>query len=486
MKNSIVSGVLWTFSGTGIQVILQFLVFIILSRLLQPESFGVMSTALALITVLSVFAKIGIGPSLVQKEKINLEHIQTGFTLSIIFSFVITVVVYNSSDTVATFFNMAELSSVLKVLAYVHLIQGFSVVSEALLQRNLEFKKLALVQIISYLVYGIVGVTLSVIGLEVWSLVYAYILNIAVKTLLVLLMNSHSKTISFNFTAAKELLIFGGGYSLSSIYNQVALQGDTFVIGKFLGAVPLGIYSRAYQFYAMPVNLIGTVIEKVLFPSFSRLQSDKEILQESYKNAISLVAIICIPLSLLLFILAEDIIVFLFGDKWLEAVVPFKILILALLPRVSYKISDSLTKSLGKVFKSANRQLVYGVTMIVGVLIGQIYGLVGACIGVSVAIFINYLYMSQIALSLSQLKWKDFSKAHFSGIKLAIVSITPTFILYEVLQIIDFNSFFTISVTGITYLIITSMILYRAPYSIFNDTNKIIIKIFNKIRSRKA
>src|SRR5699024_2357917 len=150
----IISGVLWTFTGTGVQVILQFLVFIALSRLLEPESFGVMSTALALITVLSTFSKLGIGPSIVQKETIEVKHIQTGYTISLIFSTILTAIVWFSSPYIASFFDMGELESVLKVLAFIHLIQGFSVVSEALLQRKLEFKKLAFVQVVSYVAYG--------------------------------------------------------------------------------------------------------------------------------------------------------------------------------------------------------------------------------------------------------------------------------------------------------------------------------------------
>src|SRR5699024_8615123 len=430
----LINGVLWTFTGTGVQVILQFLVFIVLSRSLEPENLGVMSTALALITVLSTFSKLGIGPSIVQREEIEIKHVQTGFTVSLIFSTILTTIVWFASPFISSFFNMPELGAVLQVLAFIHLIQGFSIIAEALLQSNLKFKKLAFVQVISYLAYGIVGITLSLFGFGVWSLVFAQITHVSLKTLLYLKVQPHSKRIVIEYDIAKELLVFGSGYSIGIINNHLALQADTFVVGKFLGASSLGIYSRAYQLLAMPVNLVGTVIEKVLFPSFSRIGNDITKLQEVYKASITVTAVICLPLSFFLMILSENIILLLFGSMWTDAIVPFAILILALLPRVSYKISDSLTKSLGKVFQSANRQFIYGVCVVLGVLIGQLYGLKGAAIGVVVAITINYIFMAQIALSLSSLTWKDFLIAHLPALNLTIASVTPTYVVYFIIE----------------------------------------------------
>src|SRR5699024_6296617 len=282
---------------------------------------------------LSTFSKLGIGPSIVQKETIEVKHIQTGYTISLIFSTILTAIVWFSSPYIASFFDMGELESVLKVLAFIHLIQGFSVVSEALLQRKLEFKKLAFVQVVSYVAYGVVGITLSWFEFGVWSLVFAQITHVLLKTYLFLKIQSHSKKLTIKYDLAKELLSFGFGYSVGIIYNHLALQGDTFVIGKFLGASSLGIYSRAYQLLAMPVNLVGTVIEKVLFPSFSRIGSSITRLQEVYKTAITITALICLPLSVFLVILRKSIILLLFGNMWTDAILPFGILILALLPR---------------------------------------------------------------------------------------------------------------------------------------------------------
>ncbi len=485
-KKNIFKGTLWTFGGTGIQVILQFLVFVILSRLLEPESFGVMSTALALITVLSIFSKLGIGPSIVQKEIIRNEHIQTGYTISLIFSLLLTITVWVIAPSVSLFFKMNELQYVLQALAVVHLLQGFSIVSESLLQRRLQFKKLSIVQISSYLVYGVVGILLSVLGLGVWALVWAYITNVAIKTLMYLKLQSHSKRININFAVAKELLVFGSGYSIGTIYNQMALKGDTFTIGKFLGASELGIYSRAYQLFAIPVNLVGTVIEKVLFPSFSRIKSNVNELQQIYKSSMTLVAVICIPISMFLMIVGKEIISFLFGSKWFPAVLPFKILIIALLPRVSYKISDSVTKSQGKVYKSANRQFVYGLCVVIGVLIGQIYGLAGASIGVLFAIVINYIYMAQIALSLSGLKWKDFLKTHIPALNLSIVSIIPTYGISIIIRLLHGDNFTILFFTGIVFSSITLTAIYYAPQFIFKDSQKILIKILQQLKIKQV
>lgn len=483
-NKTMINGLLWTFTGTGVQVVLKFLVFIVLSRLLAPEAFGVMSTALALIMVLSVFSKLGIGPSIVQKAEVNIKHIQTGFTLSIIFSVILTSFVWLIAPSVSVFFNMVELSAVLRVLAFVHIIQGFSIVSEGILQRNLDFKKLAVVQIASYVTYGIVGITLSLLDYGVWALVYAYIINVLVGSLILIKLQPHSKRLTIKFNVAKDLLVFGSGYSLSNLYNHFALQGDTFVVGKLLGAAPLGIYSRAYQLFSIPVNLIGTVIEKVLFPSFSKIKSNIKELQKIYINSILLTAIVCLPLSLFLVLIGGELITLLFGTKWVEAIIPFKVLIIALLPRTSYKISDSLIKARGKVFKSANRQFLYGILIVTGVIIGQFYGLVGASVGVLIAIIINYIYMAKIALSLSGLDWITFYKTHLPAIKITILSIVPTLVTYVLINKITHNDFIIIIATTSVFLSVIIIIVYNATSFVFGKHNSLILSILQKYNLR--
>jgi PST family polysaccharide transporter len=153
------------------------------------------------------------------------------------------------------------------------------------------------------------------------------------------------------------------------------------------------VYSRSYQLLVQPANLIGTVADKVLFPSFARMQDDGARLARAYVLANSLVAIITVPISLLLFVLAPEVVDVLLGERWSAVTLPLQIFAAVLLPRTAYKISGSLMRATGDVFRGAWRQWLYALEVVVGCWVGSHWGVVGVATGASVAIVLHFLTM---------------------------------------------------------------------------------------------
>src|SRR5699024_7404477 len=225
-------GMFWMLSGKGSQAILQFIVMIVLARLLTPSDFGIVNAATVVITFTTVFSMVGVGPAFVQRPRLSESHIRTGLTLTILLSVSFTSLVYFGSNIIDSFLYMDRLQAVLKVMSIIFLLKGFSIVSESLIQRQLKFRAFASIEVVSYFIYGIVGLGSAFMGFDYWSLVYAQISQNLIKTLLLILVERHNMKPQLDWESAKELLFFGGGFTIARLSNQFALQADNLVVGR--------------------------------------------------------------------------------------------------------------------------------------------------------------------------------------------------------------------------------------------------------------
>jgi PST family polysaccharide transporter len=191
----------------------------------------------------------------------------------------------------------------------------------------------------------------------------------------------------------RPLLGFGAWYSLSQLGNWFALNNDNLISVRLLGTEALGVYNQAYMLMARPADVIGSAVDKVLFPAMARVREDGERLRNAYVRSVSLIALITIPIAVFVGVLAPEIIHILLGPKWLGVVLPLQVLSLALLPRASYKVSGSLTRATGDVSGGAWRQWLYAGEVVVACGIGARFGITGVAAGATVAIYLHFLVM---------------------------------------------------------------------------------------------
>lgn len=410
-------GFFWLSSGKIIQSFIQIAVLAVLARLITPESFGIAQASFIVVGFANLLSQMGVGPALVQKKEINDTHLRVGFTFSLFMGLILAALNYTFSDYIASFFEMNELSKVIKVISLIFIIESFVVVSESMLQKKMKFKQYALVNITSYIIgYAVIGVIYADFDYGYWALIYAFIGQVVVKAICVSILEPHSYKFSFKQKELRELLYFGGGFTIAKFANYFAGQGDNIIVGKFLGASTLGLYSRAYSIMVQPVNLIGTALDKVLFPAMASVQDDRTRLKKAFLNGVSAIAIISMPLSILIIIVSPEIVMILLGADWTDAVIPLQILSAALLFRMGYKISDSLARATGNVYKRAWRQYVYAFAIISGTYLGKEWGLEGVAFSVVLAVGLNYFLMAHLSLKIIDLKWIDFLKSHKNGL----------------------------------------------------------------------
>ena len=415
-----VSGLFWTFSGTGLQLIAQLLVIMALGRLLTPAEFGLMGAAAVIIALSQIVSQIGVGPALVQRQQLDPVHIRVAFTLSVALGALLGLVIWFGAPAIAAFYRMPDVEPVLRAVAILFPIDGLNTIGKSLLSRQLRFRLYASLDVASYVMgYAAVGVVLAWLGYGVWALVAANIAQVTIRTISMYVATRHPLRPSLNLQAGRQLLSFGVGLSLAQIGRVIAQQGDNLVVGRWLGPAALGLYGRAYTLMVMPAVAFGRIVNRVLFPVMAQVQDDPDRLARAYERALAVVALLSLPISAFLLVVAPEFIPVLLGPAWTGVVLPFRLFTFSLLFHMSSMISDTLTKATGAVYARALRQAAYAAMVVGGALIGQRWGVGGVAVAVSIAMGINFLSMAQLSRKVTGISWGRQFRAQVPGVLLA-------------------------------------------------------------------
>jgi PST family polysaccharide transporter len=219
--------------------------------------------------------------------------------------------------------------------------------------------------------------------------------------------------------ATRELLYFGGGHTLARICNYLASQADRLVVGRWLGAEALGLYGLSSQLMTSPAVLVGQVLDRVLFPAMALVQEEPARLSRAYRSAVASCALLVLPGSAIVTVVAPELVLVVLGRGWEGVVVPLQILAVGMLCRTSSKLSDSVARATGVVYSRAWRQATFVVTVVAGAFVGQFWGIEGVAVGAVIAVTANFLLMAQLSLRVTGMNWSDFTAAHLPGLALA-------------------------------------------------------------------
>jgi O-antigen/teichoic acid export membrane protein len=422
----VLAGWLWLSTGSGIQGLLTVLTVAVLARLLTPADFGIVSAALLASNFSRVLPESVVGAALIQRPDLRPAHVRTAVSIALLTGVGTLVLLWILAPMLGTFFRIPALPPVLRTLACIQPVLAIGMVPEALLRRALRFRAVAHARAVSSAVgYGGLGTGLALLGARHWALVGGSVAQSMVMTALVLRAERCSLRPGLEGRAARELMSFSGGFLLARIGNYAAGNGDNLVVARWLGAAALGVYDRAYQLMAAPAMLLGQALDEVLFPAIAQVQADRPLLATAYRRAVTAVGLVMLPASVVLYVLAPELVVLLLGPGWTAVTVPFRILALGLLFRTSYKISDAFARALGAVYRRAWRQWMFAGLVIGGAVAGQRYGTAGVAWAVVLALAINFLLQAHLILRLVALDWRAFAGAHAPAVRVALLVGVP-------------------------------------------------------------
>jgi O-antigen/teichoic acid export membrane protein len=412
----------WKVSTEVASVVLQLLVSIILARLLPVAAFGLMGAAMIVVQFSLMISEIGMAPALVQRKDLTQAHINTGFTISIIGGIVLFVALLLAAPLVAVFFLAPALTPMVRALALMFLFVSLSSTGAALLQRELDFRKLFWVDVGSYTIgHGFVGLGMALTGWGVWALIWAAVAEAAVRMILVFWLGAAPLRLELRRKEARDLLGYGVANSMIRVIHHCALNVDYVVIGRRLGPEPLALYTRAYQLMKVASTQLSFVLYHVLFPVYAELQDDLERLRRAFFGAVSATAFVVYPIMAVLAVIAPELIRGLFGAKWAPATLPFQILCIGGLFRCHYQVADALARAKGAIYQALYRHSIYAVAVLAGALFGLRWGIAGVAGGVTAALALQAAMVTQLSLRELQAGWRVFAASQIPGLALMAV-----------------------------------------------------------------
>jgi PST family polysaccharide transporter len=395
-----------------VQAVLQLAVLAVLARLVEPQDFGLVAGALIAVNFTAVLADSGVGAALIQRRELTRNHVRVGFTLSVLLGVTCWAVLTLLSPEIEAFLRLPGLASILAVLAVVFVVNSLSM-GNFLLARRMDFARLAIAETLAYAVgYGGMAIAFAVAGFGPWSIVAGHLGQAVVLFVLVTCFAPHSVVPSLRRGPLRDLLAFGGGYSIGRIALFASSQVDNVVVGRYLGAQALGFYGRAYQLVQTPANLLGQLANEVLFPAMAAVQDRRPVLRSVFLAGMGVLAAVALPLSLVAAVTADGLVRLLLGAEWLPLSAAFTVIVFGLVFRTSSKLTDALAKATGAVYRRAWRGIVFALLVFAGAFAGQEHGLRGVAIGVLAAMGVNYMLTCHLALALVSARWRDLARAY--------------------------------------------------------------------------
>lgn len=321
------NGVGWGALSTIVITLCQLLFMGVMARLLEPSDFGLVAIANVTLRFFSYFSQMGIAPALIQKQTLDNLDISAALTLSLCISGCFFVLALFFSELIDAFFAITNLGEVIKALSINFLIVGFSSVALGLMNRKGNFKSLAIIEIISYIVgYGFVGMSSAYYGFGVWSLVMAFVSQTLLTAILSYYVVRHPLSLKHTREQRKHFLNFGGRYSIVGFIEFLISNLDALIIGKLMGVTAAGYYNRALLLANLPVQQPANVLTRVLFPLMSTMGNQQVKLSLSYQLSTLMIGGYAFAVSVGIFFAADDIVMVLLGSKWLATIPILKVL----------------------------------------------------------------------------------------------------------------------------------------------------------------
>lgn len=397
LKNQTVTSVIWSAIQRFGSLAISFISSIILARLLMPEDYGVIGVLTIFIALSITFIDGGFGSALIQKKNPTQTDYSTIFYWNILLSIFLYFILFISAPLIAAFYDMSILIRVLRVEGIILIINAFQIIPNNKLRKQLKFKPLSIIFMLSAFFSVCTGIILAYYGFGVWSLVAQQLTNGLFITLMLWMYNKWVPSLVFDKKSFTELFSFGGFLLISNLINTFCNNIQGLIIGRLFSVRDMGFYSKARSLEEVPSNGISDVIMQVTYPVFSKIQDDKERLKNILSNIVSSIAFITIPIMLLLIVIAKPLIILLFSDRWIESIPYFQILCIAGIATSLQGINYNVVAAVGKskiLFKWVVIKRIIGLCFLG---LGLIWGIKGLLWGMVAASYTIYIINAAIA-----------------------------------------------------------------------------------------
>jgi teichuronic acid exporter len=424
VKAEVVTALRWSAAGRLAGQLGSWAITVYVIRMLNPADYGLMGMASVLIPFAALLNELGMVPALIQSRHVDEPLIRQLFGFVIISTLLMFCLLFLAAPALSTFFDEPRLTPVIRVLAAGMVIGAVSAVPNALLERDLQFRGISVVEFSAMMVGSVATLVLAIGAFGVWSLVIGQIVSTSIKTIGTFIVSRFRLWPLFQLDRLRSIFSFGTNITGQRVLWYAHSSADVLLIGKLLGDHALGVYSVAFQLATLPVSKVFGIVNRVAFPAYARLQQDNALAADYFLTSVRLTWFVFCPILWGLSAVSHEFVTVFMGQNWAGAdvvltlvplIVPFRVILLLIAP---------LTDGLGRP-DIGLRNLLTSTTLIpLAILIGTSNGLTGVCIALIIASILALAINCHRSLGLLQL-----------GPRALVAAVAPTALAGSVMYI---------------------------------------------------
>lgn len=322
-------GLYWKAFDTYASFAMQFIVGIVMARLLTPEDYGITALPAVFIAIASTIVEGRFALALIRKQEVSQQDLATAFIYSILMGLSMYICLYFCAPLIADFYNTPILTPLIRVTALTFIWGPLATPQAVILRRELDFKTPARISFVKNIISGCVGIIAAYMGYGVWSLVIASITSSLIDVTLLWVAVKWLPKAGFSRESFKYLWGFGNRLMGVDLMNTIQANIAPVIIGKYFSPAELGLYNKAQSFSILPISQLNTTISSVTFPVLSKINDDREKQSVYYRKMIRTACFVSFPIMMLLSGLAKPVVLILLTEKWADCILLLQILCFA-------------------------------------------------------------------------------------------------------------------------------------------------------------
>jgi len=390
----------WSAFEQFFRVGIQFVVMVVLARILTPEDFGLFAMLAVFIAITSTVANAGLPDAIIQSKSLTIEEESSIFFLSFGVLALSSFVLAGCAPFIATFFKQPSLENITYVMAFSGFVGGLGMIQSALLSRELNFKMQGMISAISSLVSGVAAISFALNDWGVWSLVYAALIGGVVSSLLLWFYHPWRPRLFFNALLIQTHIKYGASLLFARLINVVTTNLPATLLGKYYTPQDVGFFTRANSLQNLSVNTLSGIVAKVAFPLFAHAADDSDRLERGMNKALKGTLLITMPVAVTMILLADPIVKILLGNQWLECISLLQILSFGIIIWPLHLLNVNLLMAVGRSDLIVRGVIIKFIVVLVSLLFGIEYGLLGVAEAMLfssiVNLFINIFYTKKV------------------------------------------------------------------------------------------
>ena len=399
-------GALWSLGRESVSQLMAIPTTLLLARLLSPSDFGIAAAATFFIQLGKRMGNMGLNTALVRMKDVREEHRASVFVINLSFGLFAWAALMLGAPAIGEYYNDPRVTGAVRLAATIFLVNFFGAVEYAVLQRDMKFRQIAMVEWTTPVVFFPVSVGMAWAGYGYWSLVLGQVLANSASTFAKVYFGRWKPSLRITRTGVAETVPFGLGVYAKRLLTYAAESLDSLIVGGLFGVTWLGFYDKAFNSADNLSNRMA-LGANVMFRIFAIIQDERERFVRAYSKVVLAGTIITVPVFCGLIVAAPQFIAVLFGEKWLPAVIPFQLLCASGALRLITRYASAAVQASGKIWGEVWRKVAQVVLIVSLLFLFRGWGIEGAAFGVFLSSLVLTILMQGLVRQIVGLSWRE-------------------------------------------------------------------------------